>query len=119
MKTRQRNHTHLGMGAKMVSQAEAKKFLSSLIKFGKTLDPEDTTVLYGWIYSSSVALQPFPAEHDRFCHLCLHSFSPPETRLKTGLKILKTVLEKAEAGLAICEDNISDDYCKLLRRVFQ
>lgn len=102
----------------MVSQAEAQKFLLSLIKLGKTLDPEDTTVLYGWLYSSSVALQPFPSEHDRFCNLCLHSFSPPETRLKMGLRIMKSALEKAESGLPIRQEHISDDYCKLLRRVF-
>jgi hypothetical protein len=93
------------------------EFLSCVIKFGKTIDPEDTTVLYGWLYSSSIALQPFPSEYERFCNLCLHSVSPPEERWKKGLKILKNTFDRAQSGLAINEDNISDDYVRLLRRV--
>ncbi|HMK35052.1 MAG TPA: hypothetical protein VK463_08300 [Desulfomonilaceae bacterium] len=103
----------------MVSRTQAKQFISSVMKFGKTIDPEDTTVLYGWLYTSSIALQPFPTEYSRFCDRCLHSFDSPETRLRTGLKILKAAAEKVDSEERIRLDKVTGEYFKLLERVFQ
>jgi hypothetical protein len=101
----------------MASPAEAKELIASLIRRGESVDPHDMTVVYGWIYSSYLALEPLPAQHSKFCKLCLDSFDPPRKRFETGLTVLREALEQIEAGFAIGGDGLSEDYEKLLRRV--
>ncbi len=101
----------------MVSPAEAKELIASLIRRGETVDPHDMTVVYGWIYSSYLALEPLPAQHSKFSKLCLDSFDPPRKRFETGLTVLREALEQIETGFTIDEGGISEDYEKLLRRV--
>jgi hypothetical protein len=101
----------------MVSPAEAKELIASLIRRGETVDPHDMTVVYGWIYSSYISLEPLPAAHRKFCKLCLDSFNPPNKRFETGLTILKEAFEKIEKDFAIPKNKISDNYKRLLTRV--
>ncbi|MBI4964779.1 MAG: hypothetical protein HY913_15995 [Desulfomonile tiedjei] len=103
----------------MVTPADAKELLASLIRRGETLDSHDMTVLYGWIYSSYIALEPFPWEHRKFCERCLDSFDPPGKRFASGLLVLREALEKSDKALTIREAKLSDDYKKLLRRVLE
>lgn len=103
----------------MVSPAEAKELIASLICRGETVDPHDMTVVYGWIYSSYLSLEPLPPEHRRFCKLCLDSFDPPTKRFETGLTILREAFEKIEKDFTIPENKISDDYKRLLMRVLE
>jgi hypothetical protein len=108
-----------GYGAKMVNPAEAKELIASLIRRGESVDPHDMTVVYGWIYSSYLALEPLAAEHRRFCKLCLDSFDPPRKRFETGLTILREAFEKIEKDFTIPENKISEDYKRLLMRVLE
>jgi hypothetical protein len=102
----------------MVSGAQAQGIIASLIKQGEGLDTRDMTVTYAWIYSSYIALEPFPDEHSKFCERCLDSFDPPRKRFKVALLLLRSALKKAEAGLVVQEDAISANYTMLLERVF-
>jgi hypothetical protein len=103
----------------MVSPVEARELIASLINRGENLDPYDMTILYGWIYSSYLALEPLPTEHRKFCRSCLDSFDPPRKRFQSGLALLRTALEKAEKGFAIDEGSLSEDYKRLLKRVLE
>lgn len=101
----------------MVSPAEARELIASLIRRGETVDPHDMTVVYGWIYSSYLALEPFPADHRKFCKRCLDSLDPPGKRFKSGLTLLKQAFEKIDEDFTIRDDRLSEDYKRLLRRV--
>ena len=103
----------------MVSYAQAKELIESLVNRGEGLDPRDLTLFYGWVYSSYVALEPFPSEHRRFCRRCLDSFDTPDRKLKTGLVLLKSALGKQEKCLPLAEMTLSSDYLKLLARFLQ
>jgi len=103
----------------MVSPTEARELIASLIYRGENLDPHDMTILYGWIYSSYLALEPFPTEHRKFCRSCLDSFDPPRKRFQSGLALLRTALEEAEKGLSINAGKLSEDYKRLLKRVLK
>ena len=103
----------------MSTRADVKELLESFILQGETLDPEDMSVLYGWIFSASVAIQPFAEEHREFCDLCRNSFDPPRARLQAGLNALKKALEALEAGAHISEKDISADLSRLMERVLK
>ena len=104
----------------MVKEAQAKELIVSLLKRGETIDPQDMTLLYAWMYSSYLALEPFPAAHRKYCKRCFDSFDPPAKRLRAALLILRSGLRKVEAGyFQIKEDKISADYTNLLKRFAQ
>ncbi|HMK33810.1 MAG TPA: hypothetical protein VK463_02000 [Desulfomonilaceae bacterium] len=101
----------------MVDLRQAKGLITSLLRYGENLDPEDMSVLYGWIYSASVALQPFPAEHRAFSACCRESFDAPRERLNAGLNALREVLENPENESGFQQEIITVDYQKLLKKV--
>ncbi len=103
----------------MVNYVQAQELLKSLVNRGQGLDPRDLTLFYGWVYSSYVALEPFPSEHRRFCERCLDSFDTPDRKLKRGMLLLKSALEKLEKGSALPKLSPSKDYLKLLTRFLQ
>jgi hypothetical protein len=103
----------------MVDTSQVRGLIASLLHLGKNLDPEDMSVLYGWIYSVSVALQPFPLEHRYFCENCRDSFGIPRERLNAGLEALKLALNRVqEQEIVVRENDLSPDYLKLLKKVF-
>ncbi len=103
----------------MVSKLQAKELIRSLVKRGEMLDPGDMTLFYGWVYSSYVALEPFPGEHCSFCKRCLDSFDPPDRKLRRGLLLLRSALGKLEKGISFPRIVVSEDYLKLLHRSLQ
>lgn len=104
----------------MVKEAQAKELIMSLLQRGETIDPRDMTLFYAWMYSSYLALEPFPSAHRKYCERCFDSFDSPGRRLRNALYILKSALKKAERGsFRIKEDKISADYAMLLDRFSQ
>jgi len=104
----------------MVKEEQAKELVLSLLQRGETIDPRDLTLFYAWMYSSYLALEPFPSAHRKYCERCLDSFEGPSKRLKAALLIMKAALRRAERGpFKIKEDSISTDYAKLLTRFSQ
>jgi len=103
----------------MVNPAEVKGLIASLIRRGESVDPHDMTVVYGWIYSSYIALEPFPAAHRKFCEICLDSFDPPRKRFESGLTLLREAFEKMDEDFTVHEDKLSEDYKRLMRRVME
>jgi hypothetical protein len=110
--------THKEAG-EMVSNTQAKALIKSLVNRGESLDPKDLTMFYGWVYSSYVALEPFPSEHCKFCERCLDSLDSPERKLRRGLILLRTALGKLKRVPQLPEIAISKDYLNLLHRFLQ
>jgi hypothetical protein len=103
----------------MMEHDQARELLESFISQGETLDPDDMSVLYGWIFSASVAIQPFPPQHKEFCDHCRNSFDPPRQRLEAGLLALRRALQEAESGVQVEEKNVSAEYWRLLHRALK
>gem|GEM_PF-2269898 len=103
----------------MVTVDQARELIASLFDLGKNIDPDDLSVLYGWIHSAYVALQPFPEEHGRFRDDCRNSLGAPRERFHAGMAALEAAREK------VCEKNLSPlqepspEYLKLLQRVLR
>ncbi|AFM25384.1 hypothetical protein [Desulfomonile tiedjei] len=102
----------------MVNHIQAGTLIRTLLSRADTLDPRDLTLFYGWVYSSYLALEPFPNEHKKFCRRCLDSFDSPNRKLKVGCVLLQSALWKSEHNIPI-KQNVSEDYRKLLQRSMQ
>ena len=103
----------------MVSHARAEELIRSLVKKGECLDPRDLTLFYGWVYSSYLSLEPFPSVHVRFGRRCLDKFDAPDRKLKIGLCLMKSALQRIENGADIPDSMLSKDYLSLLDRFSQ
>jgi hypothetical protein len=103
----------------MVSNTQAKALIKSLVNRGESLDPRDLTMFYGWVYSSYIALEPFPSERCKFCERCLDSFDSPDRKLSRGLVLLRIALGKLKRMPPLPEAEVSRDYLNLLHRFLQ
>jgi hypothetical protein len=101
----------------MVTGDQARKLIASLFDLGKTIDPDDLSVLYGWIHSAYVALQPFPEEHRRFREDCRNSLGAPRERFQAGMAALEGALVNASQANLFPQHGPSPEYLKLLHRV--
>ncbi len=103
----------------MIAHEQAKALIASLLDHGERIDPEDLSVLYGWIHSAMVALQPFGEERKRFHDSCWGSLGPPAAMLEAGLAVLASVMKTAYVPWVIDEKSVSVGYLNLYNRVFR
>jgi hypothetical protein len=101
---------------RMVDHSQAKELIARLLDKGEQVHPSDLTMFYAWIYSSYIALEPFPSEHRRFRQHCMDSFDPPRRRLRVGRHILRLALEQNGKNFVIKAEAISENYMRLLER---
>ena len=99
-----------------MDDTQAMELLESFVRQGETIDPDNMSLLYGWIFSAAVAIQPYPTQHKEFCNNCRNSFAPPRERLSAGLATLRKAVHEARAGAHGQEKNVTADYWKLLNR---
>jgi hypothetical protein len=102
----------------MIDHERAKALVASLIDHGERIDPVDLSVLYGWIHSAMVALEPFGEERKRFHDSCWGSLGPPAAMLEAGLTVLVSVMKTAYVPWVLDEKSVSAGYLNLYNRVF-
>lgn len=102
----------------MIDHEQAKALIASLIDHGESIDPEELSVLYGWIHSAMVALEPFGQERKRFQDSCWRSLGPPAAMLEAGLSVLASVMKTAYVPWVLDENSVSAGYLNLINRVF-
>ena len=103
----------------MVKKTHAKELISLLITLGETIDLKDMLFFDAWLYSSYLALEPFPSERGQFRELCFDSFDVRSRRLTAALVILKSASKKAERSFKIQKSKTSVDYVRFLNRFLQ
>ncbi len=100
----------------MVNLSQAKELIGRLLATGEQVQPSDLTMFYAWIYSSYIALEPFPSAHGKFRRHCMDSFDPPHRRLRIGRHILRAALAEDGKNFVIEGEAVSENYMRLLER---